>query len=281
MKNSVLLTIAAIIFSLQLIGQETLRDSLFTKAPVIQATVSVNYAQICPVVGYACRCDFKSIDIGRPVIVSGIYQCDLHRPKYFFEIVYRGETWFIEREFLHFKDDTNYFNKISLFSDTEKAVFREKAQLIGQNTYLKQLEQILAFFESCKTKGLVILDWNVYDESEFTEGTSFRIKFFNPTKKIVKYITTSIVGYNPVGDRVYNSTIQSYTSKVKSVGPIKPDSSAEYEFDYVWFTDLVETAKITSIFVQYMDGTTKTIANPDSIRLKRPLYELMQESEIE
>lgn len=44
----------------------------------------------------------------------------------------------------------------------------------------------------------------------------------------------------------------------KGVGPIDSFESASYDFEYIWYTDVVDYAKLRSIVVQYKDGTSKT-----------------------
>ena len=62
---------------------------------------------------------------------------------------------------------------------------------------------------------------------------------------------------------------------MKGVGPIKPEENGTYEYKYVWFTDLVETAKILSIKIQYMDGSFKTVVNPKEIMLTKNLLDIL------
>jgi hypothetical protein len=59
----------------------------------------------------------------------------------------------------------------------------------------------------------------------------------------------------------------------RCVGPIDPKETASYNFEYVWFTDVVEYAKIRSITVTYKNGTTKTISNPKAIMLSDKVLE--------
>ena len=66
---------------------------------------------------------------------------------------------------------------------------------------------------------------------------------------------------------------------VKSIGPIKPDESGLYTFEYVWYTDIVETAKITNIKIQYMDGTFKTITVPDKVIMSDSLLKILDEQD--
>ena len=94
--------------------------------------------------------------------------------------------------------------------------------------------------------------------------------------KTIKYINISFVGINTVNDKVLNKYGGSYINNVRCVGPIKQYEEAEFEWDYVWFTDIVETVKLVSIKVQYMDGTIKTITIVNSIIPSETLSPLIQ-----
>lgn len=122
--------------------------------------------------------------------------------------------------------------------------------------------------------GICLINYEAFDVSEYTAGTGFRINVFNPTKKIVKYINVSFVGYNPVNDRVINKYGNSYINSVKCVGPIKPLESGEYEWEYIWFNDLVEKVKIISIVVEYMDGSKKVINDIKKVEIDNLSSEL-------
>jgi hypothetical protein len=121
---------------------------------------------------------------------------------------------------------------------------------------------------SLQKAGVAIMDYTAFDNSEYTDGTGFRIKFFNPTKKTIKYINISFVGINAVNDKVLNKYGGSYINNVRCVGPIKQYDEAEFEWDYVWFTDIVETVKLVSIKVQYMDGSIRTITDFKNVLVK-------------
>ena len=83
----------------------------------------------------------------------------------------------------------------------------------------------------------------------------------------MQYITFYALGINPVGDVVYNVRQHSNISEFRGVGPIKPNESANYEWEYAWFTDVVEKLKITKVKIQYMDGSTKIVTNTKSLIL--------------
>lgn len=140
-------------------------------------------------------------------------------------------------------------------------LFWHKTLLLNQILYYKRLDEALKKVKSYSKYGLAIERWSIYDESEYTDGTGIRIKFLNPTEQMIKYISITFQGYNAVNDP-YGRPITR-----KCIGPIEPQETASYEFEYVWFSDIVEYAKIRSITVTYKNGSSKTIANPSSIML--------------
>lgn len=222
----------------------------------------------------------KHLEKGEIVVISGIQSCKKsysNTETEFFEIIFKNKVYYIEREKL--VTESSYFEQIKNFSPEQSNSFKEYAIYAGKVLYLDKMEKAIAFLESCKSKGLVILDWSFYDESEYTDGTSVKFKVYNPTQKTIKYLWFTVVGYNPVGDKIIDRRKGTSNITVKAVGPIAKDESGLYEFDYVWFTDLVETMKIISIKVQYMDNTIKTITNVKDITIPDKLYKVLIDEE--
>lgn len=143
--------------------------------------------------------------------------------------------------------------------DTIQQKFWEWTKLLSKMYDLKMLGDIENMGKKHAPYGLSLMDWGLYDESEYTDGTSVYFKFLNPTKKRIKYIYVSLYGKNRVGDRIYEGGKSVKT--LKFIGPVEPDAIGNVSQEYVWFTDLVSSAKITSIKVQYMDGTTRMITD--------------------
>jgi len=125
------------------------------------------------------------------------------------------------------------------------------------------------YAKKCELKGIGVFDCNAVDASEYTDGTGMEMTFYNPTKKVIKYVHATVVGYNAVNDPVVEGGKTSHT--LKCIGPIDPGDTGTYNFEYVWFTDIVQTSKLTSIKVQYMDGTEKIISKPSEIIMPREL----------
>lgn len=121
-----------------------------------------------------------------------------------------------------------------------------------------EVKQINLKVAKTKKYGIGIIGSNIYDMGEYTDSTGFYVKYINPTSKTIKYISTTVIGYNPVKDPVKGRNNKTQVT-VKGVGPIAPDDVAEYVFDYTWNSDLVKTFKIVNIRVEYTDGTVKVV----------------------
>lgn len=163
-------------------------------------------------------------------------------------------------------------SKVDLTSEGEKHIeiltnslqsvrdaFFEYAKAVSYVGRMSKISKAVDEVKAHAAKGISIPSWSVYDMSEYTNGTGVRFEFHNPTNKTIKYVNVAFVGYNAVDDRV------GHVITKRCIGPIAPDETASYDFEYVWFTDVVEYAKMTRLSVQYKDGTTKTVAKPQSV----------------
>jgi len=192
------------------------------------------------------------------VVITGAHMYSTNFSYY--QIAYRGRLLYVYRDHVTFDDNTSEFYKSLLNADT-KILDSLKARGIRLSKlyFLKDKLRALKFIESCQKKGLLIAKRTIYDESEVTNGTGFNIDIVNLSKKTIKYITFSIQGYNAVNDKV------SAIKELKGIGPIEENQPSSYNFEYVWFTDIVTDFKLVSIKIQYMDGTIKMITDTNSI----------------
>lgn len=115
--------------------------------------------------------------------------------------------------------------------------------------------------------GVSVLDFSVYDESKYTEATGFKLEVYNPTQKTIKYIRVELMGMNAVDDPVRDRFGGSAIKQVRGIGPIEPQDFGSYTFEHLWFTDTVEWAKLVSLRVDYMDGSSKTIKNLKRVKV--------------
>lgn len=122
----------------------------------------------------------------------------------------------------------------------------------GSAIYRKLDECKLPFFET-KKYGLGFVKSNATGD-KYSTGAEFDV--YNPSKKTIKYIWLTIAGENPVGDLV--KTNEGFYKTLKAVGPVRPHDVVTISFDYIWPTDIVEKLRISTIKIQYMDGTIKS-----------------------
>lgn len=178
----------------------------------------------------------------------------------FYKMAYNGKAFYMKADDVRLSPEYQAkLDSLNNSSDEVKNYFFHHTLALSLAIYANRLNKAVDELKSYKKYGLAIKSWGVYDESEYTDGTGVNITFFNPTQQTIKYISFSFQGYNAVDDpcgRVISK---------RCIGPIAPEETASYQFEYVWFTDVVEYAKLRSITVTYKNGTTKTISNPNVI----------------
>lgn len=221
--------------------------------------IATNYASIGSIKHYNFGCSLENL-IFVPsktyFFVAGKYHCS---GKKFYVIYYKGEKLYIGQDELYVSPEN--YNVINNIDDSLKASFEDTARYYSNLLYKRDLLLLTDLFEKSSKQGLVILNKRLQDESEYIEGIGLEINVFNPTKKTIKYITFTILGYNAVNDKVGKHIVK------KCIGPINPGERGEYEFKYLWLTDIIESCKITNIKIQYMDNSFKTITNSKSIEV--------------
>lgn len=210
------------------------------------------------------------------VVIIGVTECDYSNANMiFYEIAQKGKKYLVEASKV--KVDDADLARLKSLTEAELEGYRKDALLATKGLWLRKAEKAYDTLEKTKKYGVTILGASIYDVSEYTDGTGFRIIFYNPTKKTIKYLTTNIVGFNSVNDKVKDIRKKTSQMTVKGVGPLEPGASGSFEYDYVWFTDLVEYFKIISIKVQYMDGTSIMVKNPNKAWLDSETYETLKD----
>lgn len=90
--------------------------------------------------------------------------------------------------------------------------------------------------------------------------SGFRFSFYNlRAGKTIRYLYLTAQPYNRVGDVIPRS-YGGGSKTVTLVGPSEPSTTTVYsgEFDDLWFTEMVECVRVTSVRVVYMDGTSRS-----------------------
>lgn len=178
------------------------------------------------------------------------------------EVYYRGTRYFLSRDDLHIvnPDETR---RNDTLTDEQVAQVRETFEQDSKDLHAIGVKDAFEAVDKTKRDGLSILERSVYDESEHTEGTGFSVDVINTSNKTIKYVIFTVVGYNAVDDPVHDRLKRRTSMLLRGIGPIEPMESGSYSFDYVWHTDLVESARITQIKLEYKDGTSKVLASPE------------------
>ncbi|WP_185117049.1 energy transducer TonB [Chryseobacterium sp. T16E-39] len=131
-----------------------------------------------------------------------------------------------------------------------------------------EVHEAIQPFIDVKKYGLGIIEY--YATAGYS-STGATFKIINPSKKTIKYIWFTVAGENPVGDLV--KTKVGFYKTLKGIGPVENLEVSTWSFDYVWFTDVVETLKISAIKIQYMDGTFRTIKYNKGMYLGERAYD--------
>lgn len=202
----------------------------------------------------------------------GVVSCDKENVTYF-KTFYNYLPYMVRCNEVNISEaDKEYLKKLTPEQDS---LFRNKmlkeAEVYYRDIKDKVEKKIESYTIKGKQNGILIKESNVFDQSEYTSGTGYNFSFINTSKKTIKYIWITVKGINRVNDIVSSKTLN-------GIGPIEPDNSGSFSFDYVWLTDIVQTCKITLIKIQYMDGTVKQIQNADSLILSESLYNLMYDA---
>lgn len=206
------------------------------------------------------------------VIIAGSEKCGDYTEINFFKTYENGILNYIKTSDVSLSFEE--YDRLNQMPDSLKSSFEENMRQYSIKMYAELKNEGIEAIKKHAVKGITIKDWSLYDSGGYTDGKDISIDFYNPTKKTIKYVWVTFKGFNPVDDVVVDPVRKTSSITVKAVGPIDPYKSGEYKFDFVWFTDLVTKAKIVSLKIQYMDGTTKTINVPHEVIIP-PAYKFL------
>ena len=219
--------------------------------------------------------------------VTDYILCNNGTPNMFFEIYDGNDFLYVKDNNVLFTKDTDVDNiKVTLSRRTpqEKSFVRSNVRGLvkyAEEYFLEQKEEELSaekrealepFFETEKY-GLGFVKYNATSGYSST-GASFKI--FNPSKKTIKYIWFTVAGENPVEDLVKLSNGNYYTT-LKGIGPIESYGFGSWEFEHVWFTDIIEYLRISNIKIQYMDGSVRTVKYNENMYIGEKALERVNE----
>ncbi|MFY9160645.1 hypothetical protein [Aquirufa ecclesiirivi] len=213
----------------------------------------------------------EDIDANFRVAILGTISCG--EKKYYLIEINRNRIM-VNARYIKIDKDLS-FNEIS--RTTQNLNYKKAAETYSDDLNNNRKKEFKTYLDNQKTVGVILMNYSVEDVSEVTDGVTAKFEVFNPTNKTIKYVTFYVSGINAVGDKVYNSRQRSNISEFRGVGPIKSNETASYEWEYAWFTDVVETLKIIKVKIQYMDGSFKTVTTPNTIILPSKFQFQLQE----
>ena len=225
-------------------------------------------ASIYPVMGSDCYpvgSSNKKYSPKNLLFITNISECNRYGTKKdVLEVYFDGSKHYLLAD----NTETNIFmlkgNESSL-DDFKKLIVNRNAQakdsadhyakIISEVYMRKLIKESSEKITSKKKYGIGILKANPTEDYSMT-GADFRI--INFSKKTIKYITFNFYGKNAVNDRVGANVSR------KGIGPIEELQTGTWSFDTVWLTDIVQTLKLISVNIIYMDGSTKAIPITDN-----------------
>ncbi|MCZ8198687.1 MAG: hypothetical protein O9267_13870 [Flavobacterium sp.] len=220
---------------------------------------------------FGCKLDVKEIlKENEPILLYGYFKCEKDESIDYYNAYWNNDLYFIKTSNVKISEQDEK-NLKSIDSLQKKKLLDELLYSIKvKNEELEKnvKEKVKLYTSKGNLNGMLIKTSRVFDQSEYTSGTGYEVSFANISKKTIKYVWFNVKGINAVDDVVSLQT-------VKCIGPIKPNEEGLYTFDYVWFTDIVEKSKLTSVKIQYMDGSVKQIQNPNDLIINETIYNLI------
>jgi hypothetical protein len=194
-----------------------------------------------------------------------------------YDVLYKGELWVLPGSALVMRIGT--LEEVHAVSPTLVKESLAAWKRMSLAATLDQRKDALDAIKGTARDGVALLKSSIYDVSEHTEGTGFSFRLHNSGKKIIKYATATVIGYNAVKDPVRDRLRGASALTFRGIGPIAPDETASYQKDYFWMTDVVESHRILEIKLEFTDGTSRTIKDIDRIRIKAAHYAMIFEEE--
>lgn len=223
---------------------------------------------LCPTPTDICDSTGKFIERRTSVYPVAIWPNANKSRNHVVEVFENGEKYYLNADSIYLSDQ-----EMAILRDlktSEYLQFSEHAKLASIKT--RRLEEVSnesivrAAIKRTGPNGVALIEATARAESV---GMSLSFTVLNPTKTTIKYVHFTVVGYNAVGDAVYNTFSRGVARTVKGVGPIEPMELATFSWDRFWPNDLVKDYKIKQVKVEFMDGKSKTVSNAQNIFFDR------------
>ncbi|WP_156809740.1 hypothetical protein [Riemerella columbina] len=198
------------------------------------------------------------------LFISGYSSCDKYGSgtSYFLKVMYGSYEYYYPVNFNNKvyrlngeKTFVDYMDWYDELSEDDKELIKQEAKNLSEVLVLKEKKRLFEKLNRYENLGIAILEAVPTDNYSMT-GAKFRI--INFSNKTIKYITFNFYGINSVDDKVLYRR-GTYNASRKGIGPVEKYDISEWSFDDVWLTDIVQTLELTSVNIQYTNGTSKTI----------------------
>jgi hypothetical protein len=185
----------------------------------------------------------------------------------------KKETPNIEDRFSEINIEFQKAEKIKIAEKEKEAAIQKaeeekqkKIQDAKDKREIDSLQKILdKMLSTARAKNLVLWNWSWSYPNEYSKFTDVAIEVLNPYRSKIKYISFTIKAYNPVGDVVKDGITGATAKTVKGIGPIEYGDHGSYNFESVFYSNVIDKMQITQIKIQFFDGSTKIINNPAKI----------------
>lgn len=190
------------------------------------------------------------------------------------EVLYAGKTRLVSDDAVYLSPE--HAKRFAALEPAQIEASIEDWRLTSLISRKTELEKVMKSLDATSKHGVALLKASIFDVSEHTEGTGFKATVYNSTRKTIKYVTFTVVGLNAVGDPVRGGFARNTPAPMlRGIGPIGPGETGTYSKDYLWTTDVVESFRISSIKLEYMDGTSKIVSDVRNIRISAQDYETL------
>ena len=164
------------------------------------------------------------------------------------------------------KQESNYSEAIKVIEDVKEYYNNDKEILdlssemetlqINKENEEEEKQKIEEVMSSIKVTKI----WTASPNS--AGGVDLYINWKNVSNKVIKYAYFTVVPYNSVND-IVNCTIRHYSSfTAQDEGPYSKGqgtSGTGYYWENAWYNYSIRSAKLTSVRIIYMDGTSLDI----------------------
>jgi len=180
---------------------------------------------------------------------------DLNGNQDFLKVTYDGFTGWVRMSNVN---NPERQRKLKRLEQLRKEQEREERERRRKKREREEGERQSYIADLCD-RGFELMLSRISHSMNSADGVTVRIGFENISQdRTIKYITFSIVGYNPVGDPVVGNHSRRSKETVKGVGPIEPGEGAAYSFDNVWYAGTLTCIELHRTVVEYMDGSSFT-----------------------